>query len=250
MSRAMTTDPEPKVVSLSGQPVYHHDEPTPWQPPAEEVCLEAISDHIAAHLGPIASVFHELVSDTVHIDVHVVLPTADFPGIRLVTSGMSDLPMAVPADADVPRYLELMISLPGDWRLDQESLQDERWYWPIRLLKTLARLPHKHGTWLGWGHSMPNGDPPEPFASNTGFCGAVLLPPLSVPEAFFSLPIDAGKTIAFLAVVPLHAGEMDLKLSRGTDALTERFDRHGIGDLVDLHRRDVAKRRWWPFGGG
>ena len=33
---------------------------------------------------------------------------------------------------------ELAIALPADWKLDQESMQDERWYWPIRLLKVLG----------------------------------------------------------------------------------------------------------------
>ena len=36
---------------------------------------------------------------------------------------------------------ELAIALPADWKLDQESMKDEKWYWPIRLLKSLARLP-------------------------------------------------------------------------------------------------------------
>jgi len=243
----MSKESKADVVSLSGAPVWHHDEPAPWQPAAAEACLEHISEHIARYLGEPASVLHEIASDTVHIDVHVVMPTEEFPGIRLVTSGMSDLPMAVPPEAGAPRFLELMISLPADWRISEESLQDERWYWPIRLLKVLARLPHKHDTWLGYGHSMPNGYPPEPFAPGVAFCGALLLPPLSVPPEFYKLKIDEEKEITFLAVVPLFAGEMDLKLRRGSDALLDLFDRHDIGDVVDIGRRDVSKRRWWPF---
>jgi hypothetical protein len=129
------------VVSLSGSPIHYYDEPAGWEAPQGEMCLEQISAHIEAHLGPVATVFHEIVSDTVHIDVHVVLPTEESPYARLVTSGMSDLPM--PGDNDVPRYLELVATLPGDWRLDRASFEDERWYWPVRLLKQLARFPHK-----------------------------------------------------------------------------------------------------------
>ena len=51
---------------------------------------------------------------------------------------------------------ELVIALPADWKLNQESMQDERWYWPIRLLKALARLPIYNDTWLAWGHTMDN----------------------------------------------------------------------------------------------
>ena len=58
--------------------------------------IEAISDHIEEHIGKVHMVFHELVSDLVHIDVHWVKPTRKRNWHTLVTSGMSDLPMVVP----------------------------------------------------------------------------------------------------------------------------------------------------------
>lgn len=227
--------------------MYHHAAPAEWRPPAEEVCLEQISEHIERHLGPVESVFHEMVSDTVHIDVHWVKPTRAFPFPRLVTSGMSDLPMSVPQDSGIPAHMELMITLPGDWRFETSAFEDERWYWPVRLLKVLARLPHKHATWLGWGHTIPNGDPAQPYADNVPFTGAILLPPVTVPEEFFVLPIDEHKAIGFLAVYPLFTEEMDLKLQRGTDALLEGFERHAVSDIVNPKRRNVAKKRFGFF---
>jgi hypothetical protein len=243
----MSNEDNKTPVSLSGSPVYHHGEPAPWKPPVEEICLEQISAHIERHLGPVEMVFHEIMSDTVHIDVHWVKPTADFPFARLVTSGMSDLPMSIPDGSDIPAHLELVMTLPGDWRFEMAAFEDERWYWPIRLLKTLARLPHKHATWLGWGHTMPNGDPPEPYADNIGFSGALLLPPVSAPEAFQELPIDDDKRIFFFAVVPLFVEEMNLKLREGTEALIDRFVKHQIDDIIDPQRRNVAKKRFGLF---
>jgi hypothetical protein len=235
------------IVSLSGSPIWRHEEPSPWQPVQGEECIEQISSHIEAHLAQVESVFHEIVSDTVHIDVHFVKPVESFPFIRLITSGMSDLPMGVPDGSDVPKYLELQITLPGKWRLDEASMRVEQWYWPVRLLKTLARLPHKYQTWLGLGHSMPNGDPPQPYATNTTLCGAVIVPSVTVPEGFRTLRISDDKVIHFMAAVPVHKGEMDFKLRSGSDALTECFDRHGITDIVDLQRRDVSAKRFWLF---
>lgn len=228
--------------SLSGSPIYQHGEPTAWEAPAGEEFIEEISAHIEAHLGPVETVFHEIVSDTVHIDVHVVKPTAECPFIRLVTSGMSDLPMTTPDRPDIPRHVELLVTLPPDWRLDQTSFEDEAWYWPIRLLKSLARLPHKHRTWLGWGHTVPNGDPPEPYADNTDLCGAILLPSITAPEAFRELHIPGEKSITFYAVVPLHEREMDLKLRSGTDALTELFGKKRVTDVVAIRRKDVTRK--------
>lgn len=145
----MSENKDSKVFSLGGSAILHHAEPRAWSPPEGEMCLEQIAGHIERHLGPIAHVFHEVISDTVHIDVHVVRPTDENPFARLVTSGMSDLPMSTPQEIEPPRFAELIVTLPPDWKLDQASLEDDSWYWPVRLIKSLARFPHKYGTWAG-----------------------------------------------------------------------------------------------------
>ena len=53
----------------------------------------------------------------------------------LVTMGMGAHRMNVPeelAEYKLERA-ELAIALPPDWKLDEESLKDELWYWPIGL---------------------------------------------------------------------------------------------------------------------
>lgn len=232
------------LVSLSGSPIYRHTEQKEWAPPQGEEFIEQISTHIEACIGPVETVLHEIISDTVHIDVHVAKPSPNNPFIRLITSGMSDLPMATPEGAPVPRFRELMISLPAKWQLDQESMQDEQWYWPVRLLKYLARMPHKYSTWLGVGHTVPNGDPPTPFASNTKLCGAIILPSATTPASFRALSIPGVKDIEFSAVVPLYEAEMNLKLRRGTDELLKLLDRHDVSDLVSPNRRDTTVKRF------
>lgn len=234
-------------ISPGGSLIQIRRQEKAFEPARGEACLEQISAHIERHLGPISSVFHEIVSDTVHIDVHVVPATEDVPYLRLVTSGMSDLPMTLPEGVEAPQYMELMLTLPPGWPIRQEDFQDERNYWPIRLLKTLARLPHKHDTWLGFGHTVPNGDPAEPYASGVGFDGAIVLPPVSAPEEFGHLVIDAEKTIVFMTIVPLYPEEMALKLDKGSDALLDRFDARGVRDIVEPGRVNAAKKRFGLF---
>lgn len=239
--------PSAPVLSLAGQPIYRHGAPSEWQPAQGEDCCEQISSHIEQYLGRSETVFHEIVSDTVHIDVFWVKPSEEYPFHRLVTSGMSDLPMQTPPGAPASRYAELMMTLPADWQVDQASFEDEAWYWPVRLLKTLARLPHKYDTWLGFGHTVPNGDPPEPYAANTALCGAIILTSISAPQEFHRLPIHDGKEIAFYAVVPLFENEMNLKLRKGVDELLSLFDKRNVSDIVDLARADVSKKRFGIF---
>lgn len=242
----MTNDD--KVVSLSGAPIFRYtDGEKEWESPSGEECIAEISSHIEQHIGEVSMVFHEIISDTVHIDVHHVLPTAERPFHILVTSGMSDLPMNVPEEIGATRYMELMVVLPESWQISDKAFEDEKWYWPIRELKFLARFPHKYDTWLGWGHTLPNGDPAEPFAENTKLNGVILLPPISISEDFFQLSINEDKTIQFFTVVPLYEEEMNLKLNKGVDELLEKFDQYDINEVVSIDRKNVAKKRFGLF---
>jgi hypothetical protein len=229
-----------KVVSISGHPVEHYrDGPKTFAPPPQVLGVDAIARHVERHLGPVASVFHELISDTVHLDVHWVKPMPARPYHFLVTSGMSDRAMAAPGGA--PRHVELVVTLPERWSLGEEAFQNDRWYWPVRQLKTLARFPHTYDTWLGEGHTVTNDDPPQPLAPGTRLCGALLDAPQHVPQAFRALRIDARKTIRFLAVVPLFEEEMALKMRDGTAALVERLRKYGVTDVFDPVRKSVAR---------
>ena len=85
------------------------------------------------------------------------------------------------------------------------------------------------------------------YAPNTSLCGAIVLPPVSAPEDFQSLRIHPEKEIVFLAVVPLYAEEMNLKLRSGSNELLSRFGKAEISDVVDLLRPNLAVRKKW-FG--
>ncbi|MGV3504098.1 MAG: suppressor of fused domain protein [Adhaeribacter sp.] len=217
--------------------------------------IDLISDHIEKYVGPIESVFHEIVSDQVHIDVHWVKPTGKYPFHVLVTSGMSDKPMNVPAEIEAPKYLELCVLLPGDWKIEGKNYEtmekvfsDENAYWPIRWLKIIARFPHSFNTWIGWGHTIPNGENAEPFAESTKLGCVMLLPSITLPKEFFELRTDK-KTINFLCLFPLYKEEMDFKLKHGSDKLLNKFDQFGINDMVDPGRKNVCEKKkflgWW-----
>ncbi|MDO7844897.1 suppressor of fused domain protein [Hymenobacter sp. M29] len=244
-------DDEPEL-SPSGAPIYRYEdvEPAPFElASGDDVTISAISDHIERHLGPVKGVYHEIISDKVHLDVHVVAPSADFPFYALITSGMSDRPMNVPPEAsadDAPRFAELCILLPSTWNIPDdpadiaEVFEDENVYWPIRWLKILARLPHEYHTWLGFGHTIPNGENAEPFSDETELGCMLLLTALSLPEEFQTLEISSDKTVQFYTLYPIYREEMDLKMEQGVDALLDKFDEHGIGDVLDLTRPNTA----------
>jgi hypothetical protein len=204
--------------------------------------IRAIVDHITRHLGEPETVLHEMVPQDLHIDVHVVPPTSRGNWYWLVTSGMSGRPMATPRELRGRQYAELMLCLPPDWRISEPVNEVNRHTWPILSLKILARFPHQYGTWLGPFHTVPNGDPPEPFAAGTEFCCYLVREPATTPPEFAAL--RAGKkTIHFLGVVPIYRDEMEFALGEGQEALAARLDAAGVTELLDVGRPSVFGTR-------
>lgn len=245
--------------SESGAPIHRYQAAEREFEPAlgDSENIEEITRHIEEYIGPVKTVFHELISDIVHIDVHIVAPTPERNHYTLVTSGMSDKAMTPPAEYPDLKYSELMICLPPDWPMSSEEWKEHKNYWPVHMLKFLARFPHEYKTWLWSMHTLPHGDPPQPFAPDTNLCGMILLPPVTVRSEFQELKISDEKTIYFHALVPLHADEMDLKLKRGAEALFDGFNRNGVSELLKPGRpssitpepdSEQKKKGWWPFG--
>ncbi|MFC4098070.1 suppressor of fused domain protein [Paenibacillus xanthanilyticus] len=234
-------------VSASGIPIYRHEakEREIDFAAGDEQAIARITAHVEQHIGPVANVFHEIVSDLVHIDILFVPPTPQRNYHTLVTCGMSNRPMTVPEGAENFRFAELMLCLPPSWPMSEEAFRNEEHYWPVRMLKMLARLPHEYGTWLYHAHTIPNGDPAEPYARNTKLAGMLVELPTIVDDlhAFFTLNMEPDKDVHFFSLIPLYAEEMDLKLSKGTEALRVKLDQAGVNEVVQLDRKNVAKKK-------
>ena len=187
---------------------------------AEE--MEVLEGHIQAHFGAFENVFHELTSPDIHVDICVIPPSEERDYYTLVTMGMGAHRMNVPEELAEYRLerAELAIALPRDWKLDRGSMEDERWYWPVRLLKVLARLPGNNDTWLGWGHTM---DHEEPFAENTKLCAAMLIGAQGVGEDGAVCTLPNGEEVNFYQVIPLCREELDFKLAHDADELLEKM---------------------------
>lgn len=228
------------TTSATGSPIYYHKERKRIYQMAfgDNEDLTQIDKHITRHVGEIAWVYRELASDLVHIDVHVINPTHSRNYFKLVTSGMSDLPMTTPVGAEQFQYAELMLCLPPNWKLTKSGLEDHNNYWPIHMLKTLARFPHQYETWFGLGHTIPNGDPPQPMATHTKLCGTILARPLLFKGGFCELKISDEKTIQFLSLIPIYESEIAFKLEHGADALFERFAANNVTELL-IQNRDA-----------
>jgi hypothetical protein len=227
-----------------GQPIYRHEAKEREGIDHAELNAanrEALERHLEAYLGGESMVFHELISDVVHVDVVWYKPTPERDFHVLCSMGMSDLPMNTPPEFEEYRLAEVMIALPSNWPISQEAFEDERHYFPVRWVKQLARMPHQYDTWLGYGHTIPNGDPAEPMAPNTKLSGVVLLPPILLDDEFTTVTVDEDTSIHLWAIVPLYPQEMDLKLRDGVEALFDGFEKHGVNELLQVARVNIAQ---------
>src|SRR5688500_15367464 len=99
--------------SESGAPIFRHTAAEPESvSSADPELIAAVEGHLTRFVGEPTQAWHEVISLYVHIDVHVVEPTDARPAYTLLTSGMSERPMAGPEGA---LYAELSMVLPPTW---------------------------------------------------------------------------------------------------------------------------------------
>ena len=197
--------------------------------------LDAIEEHIKEYYGEFPTVFHEITSRDIVCDIACIPPTEERNYFTLVTMGMGahimNTPESLPADEN--GRAELLICLPPDWKLGESG---EEWFWPISLLKDLAKLPINTNSWLGWGHSV---DHRNNLSSNTKFCASLLLYPEDVSEDAEACTLPNGDKVNFFEVIPMYREEMNFKINNNTKALLERMK--DVRHVVDINRPNCCE---------
>ena len=204
--------------------------------------LEAIDDHLEKHFGSDLLVLHEEDSVTVHVDVHVVRPCAARPYFTLLTSGMSDLDMHVPDGLEDYSLAELCLCLPPSWPLGirKTGWRKPPYLWPIMTLKRMARYPHREKTWFGCGHTVGLADPPKTVAPGVAFTAVLLVHPPTFPPGADTVQTPDGRTIRYLAMIPLFPREMDFRRRFGSQNLMQKLFKSGVTELLDPKRASVV----------
>jgi hypothetical protein len=117
--------------------------------------------------------------------------------------------------------------------------KDERWWWPLRLLKQTARYPHENETWLGFGHSVPGSTSGVPFAANTQMTDIVILEPRTISEEAATFYDDGRGEVSIWALFPVHPSEKEFKHRRSAQELQQLFDSDRVTELVQPGRGSV-----------
>lgn len=201
--------------------------------------IDIIEKHIEHYYGNFEFVFHEKVSPDIHVDICLIPPSEECNWYTLVTMGMGAHLMNVPNQLKEEQLerAELVICLPEYWKLDKEHLKDEKWYWPIRLLKELARFPGENNTWLGWGHTVSYDGP---LSYTTELCASILINPPCENVGGNTCTLPDGEEVNFYQVIPLYRDELEYKLKNGTQKLLDKMNDNIL--LVNPHRLNVLNQ--------
>lgn len=214
---------------------YKKKAPMPTEVYTEEE-LDAVESYIETNFGTYANVFHEIVSPDIHLDICIVDPTEERNYYMLVTLGMGAHRMNVPkelAEYKLERA-ELAIALPCDWKIHED---DEVHYWPIRLLKSLARLPIENNTWLCWGHTIDNRA--RCYAENTKLTAALIVSAQIKGRGDTVCPLPNGDEVNFYQIIPLYRDELNYKFDRSAKELLNLFDERRVSFVIDPERRSA-----------
>lgn len=227
-----------QVETSPGGSVIHRYPLEQWQPgrigladEASAAFAERRNQAYGSLFGKVEDVSMQALPLAPRVDVHTYFRTgADGSRVcTLVTAGMSDLAMTIPARAEVPRRVELIFYCTEP---TAEYIDTLRW---------LAHFPHDQKTWIGSGHTIPNGNPPSPFFGSAVLDTVLLLPTIVQRDRTLSehLILD-GDPVHLLWVVPITSVECKLKLDRGTNAILELFGIHKHPHVFDPNRKSYV----------
>lgn len=154
-------------------------------------------------------VFHELIPFIPHVDVYRFPPSENRNYFTFVTAGMSTVPMTVPASVGREcRRVELAFY----------AAESKKEY--AAMLGELAHYPHDYKTWLHWGHTMPNGNPPELIFGSEALDHFFFAPSMVKADDELGRRLEwEGDPINLLWCIPISSAECQFKLKCGADAL-------------------------------
>lgn len=204
----------------------------------DEKDLNEVEEYISKAFGNFENVFHEIISPDIHLDVCFIPPTHEEPFFKLVTMGAGAYEMEIPDKWKEYRLerAEYVIYVPKEWDLNSPEIAD---YWPIKVLKNVARLPILCDTWLSFGHTTQDDEEGSPYAPNTKF-NSVVLDFCDNHQGEVRLETSSGKTINFYQIIPLYPEELEFKMNNDAETLIDLFDKKNIDyKIVDINRRSA-----------
>lgn len=204
--------------------------------------IEELELYFIQRDGKAESVIHEIYSPDIHLDILVFSPTANRPYYKLITEGAGAYKQNVPKEyiGKVSEYAEYCIYLPADWKIKSDKPED---YWPIKMLKKIARLPIEENSWFGQGHTISWDADGEAFDSSTNLNSLIILSDKDDAGKDAKVRLSSGKQVTLYKLCPLYQEELDLITSEGWVAYVNKIPDEDLLDykIIDTNRTNYCK---------
>ncbi|MFM6934059.1 MAG: suppressor of fused domain protein [Flavobacteriales bacterium] len=159
----------------------------------------------------------------------------------LMTRHLSDFKMKVPEKHVGEEYRELYVLIPSYWDIEDASNLTTNWV--FEWLSKVKNHVITKDTWLGHGHTLATGATYPSISPKMKQNHFILSNPIELAEELAPIQVN-GKTISFLALIPIFADEMDYKQGKGTAKLFAKLSQQNITEKLDDFRSTVLKSRW------
>ena len=108
-------------------------------------------------------------------------------------------------------------------------------------MRIFAHYPHDNKTWLSYGHTVPDGNPPLPFWNSNCLDTMLFLPTVLKTDSEGIKKVKILEDdVFFLWLVPISSNERELKLQKGLDALLSIFDKHKHSHVYNPKRNSYV----------
>jgi hypothetical protein len=205
---------------------------------------DLVDKHISTYFnGADISVFHEIPTLDIHLDVYHIKPENSSFEV-LLTAGMSSISMNVseiPGNSDAYRFAELMTLIPKGIDFGIMYPSKTKYDWIISMIKQSAKFPHFYDTWMGVGHTIQADENGGPYSNDTKFCGCLVLPTMTFPKDFQKIASPHG-VINIYGLFPLYKEELEFKIERGFNEFMQFLIKNNTKEVIDFNRVNYCKK--------
>ncbi|RFC55554.1 suppressor of fused domain protein [Brumimicrobium aurantiacum] len=197
---------------------------------------KALSNRFGEH-----RVHDYIESEDRYIDLLQIDLEKKFPVTIICTHGLSDYEMPVIERYKDRKFTELFFCLPGYWDLNDK--ENPNMMWPLEVIQKLTKNVIENKTWYGPGHTIANGNPSVEISETMKQDHFLLADPIEFEDYLAPINID-GKTVHFLAIIPLFHKEYEQKTHKGYRKWIKKFRSRNGNEILDDYRKSIYKSRW------
>ena len=204
-----------------------------------EAVYQLYTEYVSHAFGSSSHVLHEVVTEPgdIHVDIVWIEPGEGHDYHTLLTMNVGEFKMRTPSN--VPNRMELVIRLPKEWDLRSN---EEKYSWPITLLKVLARYPLYCKSYLADGHTFGMEELGR-YAEGVPFYSSILSQSTTLQGTPASLQLGRRKNVVFYDVIPLYDNELECCFEKGSEALLSLMEKAGYlsQPVINIARKNFCE---------